>query len=166
MRFIGATQPTKTGDRSYIAIVKDSLHRNVDIWRKHNELGFEYVGDRSYDERSAMTRSQVLEFQFVDGNYVSIAKKYREWAKKQPTWRTLATREHPCDPKVVGGAILFAHVPCDYGGTPIRFDTLIPRLKAVKDAGIERAILHIGGWNRMGYDAGYPDILPANPKCG
>ncbi|MHB1457019.1 MAG: DUF5696 domain-containing protein [Armatimonadota bacterium] len=166
MRFIGATQRVKDEDRSYIAIVKDSFYRNVDIWREHNELGLNYVGDQAFAERSASSRSQSIEFQFIDGNYVSIAKRYREWAKKLPTWRTLASRDHPCDPKVVGGAILFAHVPCDYGGTPLSFDTLIPRMKALKEAGVERAMFHIGGWNREGYDAEYPDILPANPRCG
>ena len=166
MRFIGATQRVKSGERSYIAIIKDSFYRNVDIWREHNKLGFNYVGDQSFVERTATGRSQVIEFQFIDGNYVSIAKRYREWAKKLPTWRTLATRDHPCDPKVVGGAILFAHVPCDYGGTLLSFDTLIPRMKALKESGVDRAMFHIGGWNREGYDAEYPDILPANPRCG
>lgn len=166
MRFIGATQPVGDRSRSYIAIVKDSLYRGVDITRKQNELGFDYVGDQSYPERSAVRRSQEIEFQFIEGNYVSIAKRYRDWAKRLPTWRTLASREHPCDPKVVGGAILFAHVPCDYGDPTISFDTLVPRMTALKAAGVERAMFHIGGWNRKGYDAEYPDVLPANPKCG
>ncbi|MHB9038719.1 MAG: DUF5696 domain-containing protein [Armatimonadota bacterium] len=166
MRFVGATQHTALGERSYIAIVNDSLHRSIDIWRKNNELGFSYVGDQAYVEKSAAKRSQTLEFEFLDGDYVAIAKRYRKFARQLPTWRTLATRMRPCDEKVVGGAILFAHVPCDYGEGTTSFDTFIPRIKALKDAGIERAMFHIGGWNRKGYDSQYPDILSANPNCG
>jgi hypothetical protein len=166
MRFIGATQWTPQGDRSYVSIVTDSLYRSVDIWRRDNVLGFNYVGDRAYPEKTANRRSQEMTFEFLDGNYVDIAKRYRAWAQEQPTWRTLATRLRPCRPDVVGGAIHFSHVPCDYGGDATPFGDLIPRIQALKAAGIERAVFHLGGWNRQGYDAEYPDILPANPRCG
>ena len=86
---------------------------------------------------------------------------------QQPNWRTLATRLNACRPDVVGGAILFAHIPCDYGQKSVLpFDDLVPRCEHLKSLGIERAMFHTGGWNRMGYDSEYPDILPANPKCG
>lgn len=166
MRFIGGTQSTGDREHSYIAIIEDSLYRSVDIWRTNNALGFLYVGDASHAEQTTQRRSQTLDFQFVEGNYVDIAKRYRAWAKRLPVWRTLASRINPCDAGVVGGAIPFAHIPCDYGGDVVPFDALIPRLQALKAIGIDRAILHIGGWNRKGYDAEYPDVLPANPRCG
>ncbi len=166
MRYIGATQHTPQGDQSYIAIVNDSLHRNVDIRRQKGKLDFMYLGTPSYPEKHATTRSQSIEFEFMAGNYVQIAQSYKKWVMTQPSWRTFATRTRPCSEELIGGAMFFSHIPCDYGGVPLTFDALIPRLKALKQAGVERAILHIGGWNRKGYDAQYPDILPANPACG
>jgi hypothetical protein len=38
---------------------------------------------------------------------------------------------------------------------------LRPWCEHLKSLGIERAMFHTGGWNRMGYDSEYPDILPA-----
>ena len=35
-----------------------------------------------------------------------------------------------------------------------------------EDLGLDRAQVIVGGWNRAGYDCGYPDILPANEACG
>ncbi len=32
--------------------------------------------------------------------------------------------------------------------------------------GIERAQILVAGWNRDGYDNGFPDVLPANAECG
>lgn len=166
MRFIGATQHTPHGDSSYIAIVNDSLHRNADIRREKGTLDFLYLGTPSYVEKQSQTRIQTIEFQFMTGNYVQIAQTYKKWVMTQPSYRTFATRTRPCREELIGGAIFFCHIPCDYGGQPLAFDTLIPRLKALKQAGVERAILHVGGWNRKGYDAYYPDIMPANAACG
>ncbi len=167
MRFIGGTQQTPQGEaRSFIAIIEDSLYRGADVWRSDGALGFDFWGDRSYPERTSEHRAQSLTFEFIEGDYVQIARRYRRWAQQQPTWTTLATRFRPCAPDRVGGAMAFCHVPCDYGGEPLPFDALIPRLEALKAAGVHRAIVHVGGWNRKGYDAEYPDILPANPACG
>lgn len=167
MRFIGGTQQTPRGAaRSFIAIIEDSLYRGADVWRGDGALGFDFWGDRSYPDRTSGRRTQSLTFEFIEGDYVQIARRYRQWAQQQPTWTTLATRFRPCAPDRVGGAMPFCHVPCDYGGEPLSFDALIPRLEALKTAGVHRAIVHVGGWNRKGYDAEYPDILPANPACG
>jgi hypothetical protein len=166
MRFIGGTQETPAGARSFIAIIDDSLYRGADLWRKDHVAGFDFWGDRSYPDRTSDTRTQSLTFEFMDGNYVQIARRYRKWAQQRPTWATFASRIRPVATELVGGAIPFCHVPCDYGGEPLAFDALIPRLSALKEAGVRRAVIHLGGWNRMGYDAEYPDILPANPACG
>jgi hypothetical protein len=168
MRFFGATQPTAQGERSYIAIVEDSLYRGVDVWREAGRAGYDLLGEPSWDERQATSRQrrQTVTFAFLEGDYVAVAHHYRAWMQKRPEWETLASRRRACRPDRVAGAILFAHVPCDYGGEVTPFDTLAGRLDGLRAAGIERALFHIGGWNRLGYDSEYPDILPANPKCG
>ncbi|MCL5271046.1 MAG: DUF5696 domain-containing protein, partial [bacterium] len=166
MRFIGATQPVGKAGQSYIAIAADSLYRGVGIWRAGGRLGFEYVGDRSWPEQTAAERSQSLDFEFLDGNYVAIARCYRQWMETQPRWRTFATRARPPRPELIGGAQFFAHVPCDYSGATLSFDDLAARIEGLRKAGVERAIFHLGGWNKDGYDSHYPDVLPANPRCG
>ncbi len=167
MRFFGATQNgPDQGGSAYIAVVEDSLYRLVDVWRREGRAGYDLYGERSWAEGRSERREQTITFEFLDGNYVDIAHRYRARMLKRPEWRTLATRERPCDPQRVGGAVVFGHVPCDYGGEPIPFEDFIPRLRALKEAGLERAIIHLGGWNRLGYDSEYPDVFPANPKCG
>lgn len=166
MRWLGGTQKVGGKDYSYLAFATDSLYRGVDLWRNSKGLGFNYFGERSAAEAKEDFRVQSMEFRFLEGNYVQLAKEYRTWRQGQSDWKTLSTRFRAPSPERVAGAQLFAHVPCDYGGEPLPFEALIPRMEALKAAGLDRALFHLGGWNRLGYDSEYPDILPANPKCG
>lgn len=167
MRFMGLTQTLEPDSPACLAILKDSLERLVEIRRDKGVAGFSYIGEPSYFERAAQVRTQSLEFRFLRGGYVKVAAAYRDWMRRRPEWRTLTARTRPCSPRQIGGAQMFGHIPCDYGGpTVTTFDEFIPRIRALKEAGVERAIFHLGGWNRDGYDSHYPDILPANPRCG
>jgi hypothetical protein len=166
MAFTAATQVTDSGPFSYLATITDSLHRHVDIWRQGNRAGYELLGTPAFAERSGATRTQTVDIRFLEGDYVDVARAYRTEAMARSNWRTLATRTRPCSPKRLAGATFFAHVPCDYGTPVLSFDEVGTRAEALRENGLERVLLHIGGWNRLGYDNQYPDILPANPGCG
>jgi hypothetical protein len=114
-----------------------------------------------------------------NGDYITIARAYREEAKKKgwfKSWRQ-KIREVPDAAKLIG-ASNFKLWSCldrrlDYrmneksvtvNWTFEEVTKIAEHLK--KDLGIEKALFVIGGWIHRGYDNQHPDILPAAPECG
>ncbi len=113
------------------------------------------------------------------GDYVTIAKAYREEAEKKGwlvTWRQ-KIRQTPEAVKLLG-ASNFKLWSCldrrlDYKMHEMSvtvnwtFEEAAEIAEHLRnDLGIYRAIFIIGGWIHRGYDNQHPDILPANPECG
>jgi hypothetical protein len=114
-----------------------------------------------------------------EGDYVTIARAYREIAKKKGwfmSWKQ-KIKEVPNAAKLIG-ASNFKLWSCldrrlDYkmneksvavNWTFEEAAKIAEHLK--KDLKIEKALFIIGGWIRRGYDNQHPDILPAAPECG
>jgi hypothetical protein len=124
--------------------------------------------------------AKVVKIKFLgEGDYVTIAKAYREVAKEKGwmvAWRE-KLRETPEAVKLFG-ASNFKLWYCldrllDYKTNEKSvtvnwtFDEVAQVAEHLKkDVRIERGLFTIGGWIRSGYDNQHPDILPAAPECG
>jgi hypothetical protein len=119
---------------------------------------------------------------FQKGNYVDLAKRYREHAKEAGMWVSLhekITRE-PRVKSLIGTvesrvSVLRDIVPesrlynkekpeLNYRLTP--FATIAKQLRELKAKGIERFNLVLTGWPHKGYDREHPDVLPVAPAAG
>ncbi|MDD6210685.1 MAG: DUF5696 domain-containing protein [Bacteroidales bacterium] len=131
-----------------------------------------------------------MKYTFVKGDYVALAKTYRQWFTDQG-WFNPLTEKIKRTPRLngfLGGRgfwISMAHPgysdkykkefflsdemtkrrPDDVmvHRTYSELETLIGQLK---DAGLKRGYIKIAGWINRGYDASHPDVWPPEPKLG
>ena len=116
------------------------------------------------------------------GDYVDIALAYRDVAERKGYRKTWGEKREE-DPRVA----------LQEGAPFFRLECLLPAAEEVagedgSEAGaqllhtfeevaacarhwrevleLDRALVLLGGWNHLGYDAGHPDVLPANPESG
>jgi len=127
---------------------------------------------------------------FVEGDYVELAKAYRQWIINQGQFVSLEEKiqANPDLRSFLGGRVFWINLAFpsrrkttaedfmlrgDYqfdNGDPIeiRFtykelDTMIKRLK---DLGLEKGMIKIGGWINGGYDYSHQDVWPPEPRLG
>lgn len=114
------------------------------------------------------------------GDHVAVARAYRErpeTARYRRTWR----EKRDASTERLEGAALFRttarirlapHTPYNPGAEPVEelgwtFDEIARCARHWReDLGVERANVLVAGWNRGGYDAGHPDVLPACLEAG
>ena len=117
-----------------------------------------------------------------EGNYVSIAKRYRRYVKEKGHFVSLKEKivRSPLVEKLIGSPIIhtgiLTHIQpaSNYynkedASKNHRFTTFSERaeqLKALSEKGITQAYLHLDGWGFRGYDNLHPDILPPSPEAG
>jgi len=124
--------------------------------------------------------AKAIRIQFLGrGDYVTVAKAYREAAKRKGwliTWEK-KLKETP-EASMLVGASNFKLWHCldrrlDYkmneksvtvNWTFREVAEIAEHLK--RDLGIDRALFMIGGWIYRGFDNQHPDIVPACPECG
>ncbi|MCX7778357.1 MAG: DUF5696 domain-containing protein, partial [Armatimonadetes bacterium] len=115
-----------------------------------------------------------------EGDYVSIAKAYRDVAKAKGwlvTWDE-KLKENPERSKLFG-AVNFKLWTClarrmDEESKQeewVRVNWTFEQAAEIaahlrNDLGMERVLFILGGWIHRGYDNQHPDILPAAPECG
>lgn len=131
-----------------------------------------------------------MKYTFVEGNYVTLAKTYRQWFQEQG-WFNPLTEKIKRSPRLagfVGGRgfwINMAHPgysdkykeefflgdevtknrpgEVEVHRTYKELATLIEQLKA---AGLKKGYVKIAGWINRGYDASHPDVWPPEPRLG
>jgi hypothetical protein len=119
---------------------------------------------------------------FEKGNYVDLARRYREHAIETGLWvplqEKIARSPHVAD--LVGTiesrvSVLRNIVPESrlYDKTnpaknhPVHpFEERAKQIRELKAKGIERFNLVVTGWPRLGYDRQHPDVLPVAPESG
>lgn len=120
---------------------------------------------------------------FMDkGNYVDLAKRYRQYVIETGHFTDLKTKiaRNPLVGKLLGSPVI--HTSILYHNQPdssyydktnpqnnhqiVSFDERINQLKALQKKGIDRAYLHLDGWGFRGYDNLHPDILPPCLEAG
>ncbi len=128
---------------------------------------------RSVSMKLERPGSEVVLRPFGRGGYVELAHAYREVAQRKGYRVTLAqkrVREPRLASRVgapvfrVAGLLLGEDGELTFPHTFAELEDCVRHWR--EDLGLDRAQVLIGGWNRAGYDRGYPDTLPANRECG
>jgi hypothetical protein len=114
------------------------------------------------------------------GDYVTLAKVYREVAKAKGWWVPWSEKlkGHPDDAKLFGAINykLWSTLSRSMNEESTQersvsvnwtFDEAAQVAEHLKnDLQLDRVLFTIGGWIHRGYDNQHPDILPAAPECG
>jgi hypothetical protein len=122
-----------------------------------------------------------LQLRFLGpGDYVDIAKAYRQTAKDRGflvTWDQ-KLKDHPERAKLFGAANIKLWSALDRrmseDGTKeehVKINWTFDEAAQVaghfkKDLQLDRVLFTLGGWIHRGYDNQHPDILPTAPECG
>lgn len=116
---------------------------------------------------------------FAEGNYVTMAKRYRQYVKDTGLFVSLKEKiaKKPVLGDIVGApqtrvSILFNQTPASDRYTETNhyrlntFDDQAARLRALKSNGVAKTLVYISGWAHLGYDRQHPDPLPPPEAAG
>jgi len=119
---------------------------------------------------------------FENGNYVTMAKRYRQHV--QETGHFVSLREkiarNPLVGKLIGSPVvhtsILSHIQPEsqyyHKDDPSKnhqfttFDERARQLRELAGTGVSRAYVHLDGWGFRGYDNLHPDVLPPCPDAG
>jgi hypothetical protein len=118
----------------------------------------------------------------ADQDYVSFAKRYRQYVQEQGRFVSLREKlvRTPRLASVIGSPVIhtsglyhnvaasnyYNHETLEANHALRSFDTVAADLKGLHERGIERAYVHLDGWGFYGYDSGHPDVLPPGAEQG
>ena len=119
---------------------------------------------------------------FPEGNYVTLAKRYRKHVMDNGHFVSLKDKiaREPNVARLIGTPQTRQHALRNYrpgfkrynetgperSYNATTFKELADRLREYKAAGIENLIGVLCGWPRLGYDREHPNVLPPAPECG
>jgi Family of unknown function (DUF5696)/Abhydrolase family len=119
---------------------------------------------------------------FEKGNYVTLAKRYRQYVKETGHFVSLAEKiaRNPRVEKLIGSPVVHTsilyHIQPEsqyyHKDDPAKnhqltsFDERADQLRRLAEKGIPRAYVHLDGWGFRGYDNLHPDIIPPSPDAG
>jgi hypothetical protein len=119
---------------------------------------------------------------FPEGNYVTIAKRYRRYVRETGHFVSLQEKiaRNPLVGKLVGSPVvhtgILTHIQPEsqyyskdnpeQNHQYVTFDERAEQLRQLAARGIDRAYVHLDGWGFRGYDNLHPDILPPCPEAG
>ena len=127
-----------------------------------------------------MKTAKVVKIHFLgEGDYVTIAKAYRQVAKEKGwlvTWKE-KIKEIPDAAKLFGASnlklwsCLTRRLDYKMNERSVTVNWTFNEAAKIaehlkNDLKIERGLFIIGGWIHRGYDNQHPDVLPAAPECG
>lgn len=119
---------------------------------------------------------------FDKGNYVTMAKRYRQHVIEIGHFVSLKEKiaRNPLVGKLVGCPVV--HTSILYHIQPessyyhkddpaknhqlVSFDERAEQLRQLSEKGVKRAYVHLDGWGFRGYDNLHPDIIPPCPEAG
>jgi len=116
---------------------------------------------------------------FPEGNYVTMAKRYREYVKDTGLFVSLKEKiaKKPLLGDIIGVpqtrvSILFNQTPASDRYTETNhynlhtFDEQAARLRSLKSNGVAKSLVYVSGWAHLGYDRQHPDPLPPPEAAG
>jgi hypothetical protein len=120
---------------------------------------------------------------FPEGNYVDLAKRYRQYAMETGLFVSLKekTARSPVVTKLIGSPVMRAGILTNVKDGSARanrasnpndihrlttFDERSQLLRQFKEHGLDRLTVVVTGWPRFGYDRQHPDVLPPAPDAG
>lgn len=193
MRMFGGAKSGNDGklQSAYLAIlpsVYSYLELNISDHQEWVSTGVQRV------QRSTGAWQEPIQYSFYfypHGDYVDIAAGYREWASENGLLKTLQQKmnERSGLQKSLGAQFIHGvsivwnwqpavdvlgvkefterwRISPPYYKLHNEFENVIEPIRFLKQAGLDKAIVYIMGWNAAGHDAQNPDMLPANDKAG
>jgi hypothetical protein len=133
---------------------------------------------------------RVVRYRFVEGNYVNLAKVYKDWAIEKGIHRSLTAKlaTTPALAELTQGQLIsIMEAEPKHGKEydedllrPSTGDSMLgsgPRVMFTHDevlecigelpgVGVDRALVVVRGWIPGGYDYSHPDVWPPEPKLG
>jgi len=119
---------------------------------------------------------------FEKGDYVDMAKRYRQHVKETGHFVSLKEKiaRNPLVERLIGCPVIhtgiLSHIQPEsryyHKDDPAKnhqlttFDQRAKEIRQLADKGINRAYVHLDGWGFRGYDNLHPDILPPCPEAG
>ncbi len=119
---------------------------------------------------------------FPEGNYVTLAKRYRKYAIDTGLFVPLTEKiaRRPIVKQMIGtpfsriGALTniksdslrYSTTEPSFNHHVTTFDQIAERLKNLKSSGIDHFMLVLTSWPKEGYDRQHPDVLPPAPEAG
>jgi hypothetical protein len=131
---------------------------------------------------------RAVRYRFVKGDYVTLAKTFRAYAKAKGLFRSLAEKaqSNPALQNLIGSRAVFFWLartlhpenraarllpPLEGPQTPslkvhLTYADVIDLVAQAKSAGFHCGLITLCGWIRGGYDESHPDIWPPEPALG
>ncbi len=119
---------------------------------------------------------------FPQGNYVTMAQRYRRYVMDRGTFLSLADKigQRPVVAQLIGTPTTRLNILTDIVTSSLRYSTTQPEknhslhtfdqqielLRRLKAGGVERMSVVLTGWPTHGYDRQHPDELPPPPAAG
>lgn len=126
-----------------------------------------------------------MRVELVSDGYIGMAARYKEYAKASGRYVTLQEkiRQNPEYAKIIGAPDVKIYCytnrldnpylkawsePVLNGYTKVNttFEQVIEIAGEMKDMGVEKCMILLGGWNRMGYDREHVDMWPPAENAG
>jgi hypothetical protein len=119
---------------------------------------------------------------FLEGNYVDLAKRYRQYAQEHGLFVSLREKiaRSPAVERLLGTPLIRLGILRNFKEGSFRWDAKDPaknyhvvtfderaqQLRAMKAQGVERLHVCLTGWPHLGYDRQHPDELPPPEAAG
>lgn len=119
---------------------------------------------------------------FAKGNYVTLAKRYRQHVMDSGHFVSLKEKmaREPLVKELIGTPHIRLHILKNVREGAYRYDPNSPeknyhlttfderaeQLRELKRRGLDRLYVCLAGWPYLGYDRQHPDEMPASPKAG
>jgi hypothetical protein len=119
---------------------------------------------------------------FDQGNYVTLAKRYRQYAKDTGLFVSLNEKitRQPMVKELIGTPMTRLGILTNVKSDSLRykkddptfnhhvtsFDERAAQLRKLKEAGLDRLMVVLTSWPKEGYDRQHPDVLPPAPEGG
>lgn len=119
---------------------------------------------------------------FPEGNYVTLAKRYRRHAIDSGLFVSLRDKIHrrPIVKELIGTPFTRMGILTNIKSDSLRYSTTQPernfrlttfderaaQLRSLKETGLDRLMVVLTSWPKEGYDRQHPDVLPPAPRAG
>ena len=119
---------------------------------------------------------------FPQGNYVTMAKRYRQYVMDLGRFVSLADKiaRWPVVKQIIGAPVVGFHILTNLSPSSdmysksdpsknyrlTTFDEAASQISNFKDAGLDHVVVALAGWPRIGYDRQHPDELPPCQAAG
>jgi hypothetical protein len=168
------------GGRSMVAILETAEDGACHF--EHPAGGPTRMGVRWVSSLGRWSYPRRMRFSFLEGDYVAMAKRYRQQAKA--TGRLVTLREkiarNPAVAELVGTPVIhtsilyhiqpessyFNKTNTEVNHQLVTFDARAAELRRLPDLGVGQAYVHLDGWGARGYDNLHPDVLPPSQEAG